>query len=145
MVEFKPLTPRSILMGKLNYGSDLLEELTDVCKNYNVELGRIEAIGAVQKVHIGFYNQETQKYQFSMLDRPLEIASLVGNVSLKDGEPFVHAHVMLVDETGKAYGGHLAQGTTVFACEFVLEVFDGPIFSRGPDEKTGLQLWSLRD
>ena len=143
MAEFKPVDSREIVMGKLSYGCDLLEELTNVCTERDVKLGRIEAIGAVQKARIGFYNQETRTYQFSTLDHPLEIVNLVGNISLKDGNPFVHAHVTLADEAGKSYGGHLAPGTVVFACEFILEAFDGPTFNRCPDEETGLPLWSM--
>ena len=130
-------------MGKLTFGGDLLEELNDVCIEHNVTLGRIEAIGAVQSARIGFYNQETKTYQFSSLGVPMEITHLSGNVSLKEGKPFVHAHVTLADEKGISYGGHLAPGTVVFACEFVLEVFDGPRFERGHDEETGLPLWAL--
>ncbi len=143
MTEFKPVKSREIFMGKLSYGCDLLEELTDVCVKRNVKLGRIEAIGAVQKARVGFYNQESREYQFSFLDCPLEIAHLIGNVSFKTGKPFVHAHVTLIDEEGKAHGGHLAPGTVVFACEFVLEAFDGARFERNPDEETGLPLWSI--
>ena len=145
MTEFKPVSSREIFMGKLSCGCDLLEELTDVCVKLNVRLGRVEAIGAIQKARIGFYNQESREYQFSSLDCPLEIAHLIGNVSLKDGKPFVHAHVTLADEEGKSYGGHLAPGTLVFACEFVLEAFDGERFERGPDEETGLPLWSISE
>jgi len=121
----------------------LLEELTNICTVRGVTLGRIEAIGAVQKACIGFYDQEEGEYKVRTLDRPLEILQLVGNVSLKDGKLFVHAHVTLADETGRSHGGHLVAGTTVFACEFVLEAFDGPTFDRRPDEDTGLPLWAL--
>jgi len=145
MTASRSITSRQIVVGKLSYGCDLLEELTDECIKHNVKLGRVEAIGAVQKARIGFYNQETRAYQFSTLDRPFEITNLIGNVSLKDGNPFVHAHVTLAGETGESCGGHLAPGTVVFACEFFIEAFDGPIFNRNPDEETGLPLWSLRD
>lgn len=132
-------------MGKLSCGCDLLQELTDVCVKGNIKLGRVEAIGAVRKACIGFYNQENRTYQFSSIDCTLEIAQLIGNVSLKDGKPFVHAHITLADEKGKSYAGHLAPGTVVFACEFVIESFDGPGFERVPDEETGLPLWSIRE
>ena len=33
----------------------------------------------------------------------------------------VHAHVTLGDAEGRAFGGHLAAGTPVFACEFVIQ------------------------
>lgn len=143
MAEFKPVTSRETMMGKLRYGCDLLESLTNVCSDREVRLGRIKAIGAVQKACLGYYNQKTRTYQFTTFDRPLEITDLTGNVSLKDGKPFVHAHVTLADEAGRSYGGHLAPGTVVFACEFILESFEGPAFHRRPDEETGLMLWSL--
>lgn len=143
MTKFKTVTPKKIIMGKLSFGCDLLEELTKVANESGVRLGRIEAIGAVQKARIGFYNQNKHKYQFHLFNQPQEIVKLAGNISMKDGKPFVHAHVTLADKAGKSYGGHLAEGTIVFACEFVLEAFEGPEFSRRLDKETGLSLWSL--
>jgi uncharacterized protein len=132
-----------LFMGKLDYGSDLLEEITLMCRKENIRLGRVHALGAVQKARLGFYNQQTREYQFIVMDQPLEITALAGNVSLKDGMPFVHAHITLADRAGNAYGGHLAPGTVVFACEFILEAFEGPTFERRFDEVTGLPLWSM--
>jgi uncharacterized protein len=145
MTEFKRINSREIYMGKLSYGCDLSEELVSLSTKLDVRLGRIEAIGAVQKAHIGFYNQETRAYQFSYFDHPLEITKLTGNISLKEGKPFVHTHITLSDESGKSYGGHLATGTIVFACEFVLEAFDGPAFNRCFDKETGLPLWLISE
>ena len=143
MTAFKTVRSREIIMGKLSHGSDLLAELTGICTQKNITLGRIEALGAVRKARLGFYNQETRQYEFHELDQALEIVQLVANVSLKAGKPFVHAHVTLSDSNGAAYGGHLAPGTLVFACEFVIEAFDGPNFERNHDEETGLPLWTL--
>ncbi len=143
MTEYQRITSGEIFMGRLSCGCDLLQELTKIGTERCVRLGRIEAIGAVRKAHIGFYDQELRRYRYSSFDEPLEISKLVGNISLKDGMPFVHAHVTLADGSGKAYGGHRAEGTIVFACEFLLEAFDGPVFQRGYDEETGLFLWSI--
>jgi predicted DNA-binding protein with PD1-like motif len=141
MTEYQRINSREMFMGRLSYGSDLLEELTSVAIRNGVRLGRVEAIGAVQTAKISFYNQTTRAYQSLSLDHPLEITNLLGYISLKDGNPFVHAHITLSDEAGKSYGGHLAAGTIVFACEFLIEVFDGPLFNRSLDKETGLHLW----
>jgi len=71
----------------------------------------------------------------------MEITKLTGNVSLKDGQPMVHAHITLADEQGQAFGGHLAEGTRIFACEVIIEAYAGDIFERTWDETTGLSLW----
>lgn len=130
-------------MGRLGHGSDLLEEITGICRKKNIRLGHVEAFGAVQKARLGFYDQCAHEYHFFSIEKPLEITKLVGNISLKDGSPFVHAHITLSDASGNAYGGHLAPGTVVFACEVILEAFEGPPLERGFDQVTGLSLWAM--
>jgi hypothetical protein len=132
----------TVYMGRLSHNADLLDALSELCREQDVQLGRIEAIGAVQRARLGYYDQHTRQYQFFTLEQGLEITSLMGNISLKDGEPMVHAHVTLADPNGRTFGGHLAQGCPVFACEYILQAFSGPDFVRSHDEETGLPLWS---
>lgn len=130
------------IVGRLERGDDLLEGLTRVCREEGVRLGRIEALGAVERAVVGFYDQAAYEYRYHELDEPLEILCLVGNVSLKDGEPMVHAHLTLSDAQGRAFGGHLAAGTRVFACEFAIEPLEGAELHRGFHEPTRLPLWT---
>ncbi|MCF8033926.1 MAG: DNA-binding protein [Desulfarculaceae bacterium] len=141
----KQVKPVGMLMGRLPKGGDLLEELNAFCGKENITAGEVRAIGAVERATLGFYNQDTREYEFHELDQALEIVALVGNVSLKDGEPFVHAHVTLGDNQGRLFGGHLAPGAPIFACEAVFTVFqtDAP-FVRALDEPTGLPLWDMK-
>lgn len=132
------------LIGRLDCGSDLLGALTSICNDNGVTLGTVSAIGAVQKARIGYYHQDTHKYEFREFDQHMEILAVIGNISIKDGEPIVHAHITLSDREGRAFGGHLSPGTVVFACEYVIEIMTGPRLERGFDEQTGLPLWPLR-
>lgn len=145
MANVRMVKHSNYFMGKLKHGADLLEEITGICKKENIRLGRVEALGAVSKARLAYYDQDNHEYRFFELDQHLEITNLTGNISIKDGEPMVHAHVTLADEKGKAYGGHLAPGTIVFACELVIQALDGPAFERGFDEETGLPLWSMSE
>jgi predicted DNA-binding protein with PD1-like motif len=138
--EIKPVRK---IMGRLAKGADLLGALEEQCRLHDITLGEVWAIGAVTKARVGYYKQDIQKYMFLDLDRPLEILTLIGNVSLKDGQPMVHAHVTLSDDEGRAFGGHLAPGAPVFACEFVIqECTSEKVFRRALDEETGLFLWA---
>ena len=134
-----------MFMGKLEFGADLLEEITRICVDRDIHLGWVEALGAVKKARLGYYNQKEREYHFYELDQMLEITNLVGNVSIKDGVPIVHAHVTFSNKDGHAYGGHLAPGTIVFACEIVIQVLDGPKFERVFDQETGLPLWNMNE
>jgi hypothetical protein len=145
MAVIREVKATKMFMGKLAHGVDLLEEITKISVDQDIHLGRVEALGAVKKARLGYYNQKEREYHFYELDQTLEITSLVGNISIKDGAPIVHAHVTFSDMDGHAYGGHLAPGTIVFACEIVIQVLDGPKFERGLDQETGLPLWSMNE
>jgi predicted DNA-binding protein with PD1-like motif len=138
----KRMRAKDVLLGRLQRGDDLLEALTDLVRREGVRLGRLEALGAVEKARVGYYDQAAYEYRYLDFDQDLEILALVGNVSLRDGQPMVHAHLTLGDAQGRAFGGHLAPGTRVFACEFAVEVLEGAEFHRGHDEATRLPLWT---
>ena len=141
----KEAKPGRIFVGRLAHGADLLAELTRLAAENGVRCGRVEAIGAVSRARVGYYDQAAKKYGHLEWNEPMEILALVGNVSEKadaPGKPFVHAHVTVADEQGRAFGGHLAEGTIVFAAEFRIEELSGVELVRRPDEATGLALWS---
>ena len=143
MATMEEATIQRTLIGRLAHNADLIEEITDLCSTNHIQLGQVTALGAVSKARVGFYNQVTREYQFLELDKHLEITALVGNISLKDGAPIVHAHITLSDDAGNAFGGHLASGTTIFACECIIHAMSGPTLQRGFDQDTGLPLWNM--
>ena len=84
-----------------------------------------------------------KQYEFIEIDEPMEITKLSGNISIKDQAPMVHAHLTMADSKGNAFGGHLAPGTILFACEIIIEKYEGAKLERGFDETTGLPLWTI--
>lgn len=130
-------------IGKLSHGGDLLEEITDFCRNEGIKFGYLQAIGAVSKARLAFYDQSEKTYCYFDVNEPLEITALSGNISLKEGNVMVHVHANLADKSGKVWGGHLAEGTIIFACEIVITVFDNSPLERGLDQETGLPLWMI--
>jgi predicted DNA-binding protein with PD1-like motif len=115
--------------------------LTEFCVQHGVEVGFVKALGAVERGGIGYYDHEARVYQERRFDEGMEIASLMGNISWKDGETFLHCHVVLADRDGRCFGGHLLEETVAFACEFFVAALDGPVPERTFDEATGLALW----
>ena len=100
------------IIGRLVKGEDLLAALEKLAREHAITLGEVRAIGAVSQARLGYYSQAERQYYLIELDRPLEIISLIGNISLKDEKPMVHAHITLCDEEGRDQGGHLAAGTS---------------------------------
>jgi predicted DNA-binding protein with PD1-like motif len=130
-----------VLLGRLEKGEDILRGLTEFCVLHGVRVGSVQAIGAVQRGGVGYYDQAATTYRETHFDEGMEIASLMGNISQKEGEVFLHCHVILADAEGHCFGGHLLEGNVAFACEFVVTSLDGAVPERTLDEATGLMLW----
>ncbi len=139
--------PREIQLGqKLTGASRTGLRPNSVCnrtgKKERIVVGAFTAIGALKSVKLGFYNQERHEYQEISLDFPHEIACCIGNISTKNGRPFVHAHAGLADKNRNTKGGHLKEGI-VFAAEIHLLELKGAKL-RKHDEATGLSLWETK-
>jgi hypothetical protein len=98
-------------------------------------------IGAVKSAKMAFYGQEDYTYHEFSVDEPSEILNCTGNVSELEGETFVHAHITLGLKDGTTKGGHLVEGTKIFACELFAIPHDGEQLKRTFDNVTGLKLW----
>ncbi|SHE32600.1 hypothetical protein SAMN02745195_00177 [Thermoanaerobacter uzonensis DSM 18761] len=130
-------------MGRFPYGKDLLEEINKVIASENIRSGEIRIIGAVSKAVFGYYDAQSKNYIYISKDEHMEILNATGNISVKDGKPFAHVHITLADKNGNAFGGHLMEGTIIFAAEFVITDYGDNNLERVYDETTGLQLWNI--
>jgi predicted DNA-binding protein with PD1-like motif len=139
------------IVARLAFGDDLLAAVGRLAEEHGVTVGEFRAIGALQRGALSFYDQappdpRQRTYVSLPLNEPLEIVSLLGTVSRRDGATAVHAHACLADQRGRCYGGHVAEGCVAFACEVVLDELAGAPLERVYDETTGLALWArLRD
>jgi hypothetical protein len=134
-------TSAVVYQGSLSKGEDILKGLSSVLKEKKITCGCITGIGAVTQARVGYFNHEQKKYEELFLHEGLEILSLKGNISHKEGEIFPHLHVVLSGKDFKAIGGHLLDGTLVYAFEYEIIPFEGKPFVRKFDEDTGLFLW----
>jgi predicted DNA-binding protein with PD1-like motif len=127
-------------MARLDHGKEIIGQITDLAKEKEIKTGFLSVIGALSRAELGYYEHVSQKYGEIQIDGPVELVSCLGNVSLRNGVPFVHAHAVLSDRAGRVYGGHLNSGT-VFAAELYMQELLGPNLERVPDSITGLNLW----
>ena len=130
-------------LERLPHDGDLLVSIKEEFKKRNVKMGFFVAIGAVKNAKMAFYGQDDHKYHEFSVDEPAEILNCTGNVSELDGETFVHAHVTLGLKDGTTRGGHLIEGTKIFACELFVIPLDGEQLIRTFDAVTGLKLWEM--
>jgi len=90
---------------------------------------------------VGYFDQDERRYLTLPFPEHFEIGSALGNVSLKDGVPFVHMHVVATRRHGQTVGGHLMEGTKVFLIETYFRSLGGPAPVREQDDELGLAVW----
>ena len=122
-------------------GADLWEWLRAFLRGNGVHAGGVSVIGATTRAVLGFYVPQARVYRERVVEGQREILSCAGNVSVHEGAPFPHVHIVLGAEDGSCLGGHLRPGTTVFVGEAEIREYEGEEPVRVPDPELGLPLW----
>ncbi|MEA3397105.1 MAG: DUF296 domain-containing protein [Chloroflexota bacterium] len=125
---------------RLSPGTELVAGLTAHCEQYDIHQALILGLGAVREPEIGSYSFEKGAYQRLQLAGDWELLTLNANVSLKEGRPFIHPHVILGNSAGEVRGGHLFSAEVLVA-EIFIHVLEGEPLERVLDAETGLSLW----
>lgn len=142
MRTLEPKIGRTFIV-RLEYESDLLNSLKKIAEDKGIEAGKFFVIGAVKKAAYSFYDQKEKKYTQVEVKEEMELLSCLGNIAKMNGKTMVHAHVALSDAEGRFYGGHLTEGSVVFAGEVVMTELRGVKLERKYDEITGLNLFDI--
>ena len=120
-------------------GDEVLSGVTDFATKYNVKDAHFTAIGALKKSTSGWYDASKKAYKLNHIDQQAEIVSLIGNISLFNDKPVVHAHFAVGFADGKVEGGHLIEAYTFPTVEMFITVEPTPL-QKHPDQETGLNL-----
>ncbi len=126
-------------------GDEVMAGLTGFAKENDLSAASLTAIGAFSGATLGFYNLEAKEYEKIPVDEQVEVLSLVGDIAPKeDGEPQVHAHVVVGRSDGTTRGGHLLEAYVRPTLEVIL-VESPEHLRRKFDEGVGLALIEVRD
>ena len=132
-----------ICFVRMTEGDDLLETIKKSAEKSGIRAGTFSLIGALKNVVLGCYKDGD--YVYTRLDGPMEIASCLGNIAIDEkGEVVVHSHLVVSNEKGEAFGGHLMKGSHVGpTAELMLFEAADVTLRKTFDEKTKLRLLDL--
>jgi len=132
-----------LFFSRLQEDDDVADSVKKKARESGVKAGVFMLIGALKCAELGCYKHG--EYVTTRLDGPLEVASCMGNIAIDEkGETIVHAHIVVSNENGQAYGGHLMRGCNVGpTAELVVLEVAGVDLQRRYDEKTKLKLLDL--
>jgi len=127
---------------RLEKGEELVKTLSEFCASNKIIFGYFYGVGAVSKAELAHYSLETKEYYSKIIEEPLEICSLSGNVALFEGRIAIHAHVVVSDREMKTYGGHIKEAVISATCEIFLKRINSEV-DRSYSKEIGLNLFDF--
>lgn len=135
-----PSTDGAAAFVSLARGEDLLDGLAAAVHELAFESATLQVIGAVEAATVGYYDAEQMEY-VPITTGHVEITAGLGNVSIRDGEPFIHLHLTLGGRDGSCVGGHAMPGCRAYVIEAYLRRLDGPAPVRESVPGLELKVW----
>ncbi|HWV64157.1 MAG TPA: PPC domain-containing DNA-binding protein [Oxalicibacterium sp.] len=123
----------------LESGEEAVSQLQRFARENKLDASRITAIGAFSSATLGYFNWESKDYENIAINEQVEVLSLIGDIALQDGEPKIHAHVVVGKRDGSAHGGHLLAAYVRPTLEILLTESPGWL-KRSYDAESGLAL-----
>src|SRR5580704_15859072 len=109
-------------------GDEVASGLKRFAKESQLASSSFKVIGALSGAKAGWFNWQTKAYETAAeFKEQLEVLSLIGDVALQDGQPVVHAHLIVGKKDGTAHGGHLIEAHVRPTLEVVLTESSQPL------------------
>ncbi|BCJ68611.1 PPC domain-containing DNA-binding protein [Polymorphospora rubra] len=140
-----------VIAASIKPGAQLTDSIEQVCRDHGVHTAVIlSVIGTIQEVYLRNPRDITtlpihREHEFAdeidtvVLQRPMEILSIQGNVTTLDGKLWAHCHALFSEAGGNVRGGHVFRATIWSQGEvFLQELTDIRIDREYDREVTGL-------
>lgn len=121
-------------------GDEVMSGLLAFAKEHRPRAAHFMAIGAFRDAVLAYFDWSTKKYQDIPVEEQVEVIMLSGDVAWKeDGEPAVHAHIVVGRKDGSTRGGHLKKAHVRPTLELVLVEYP-EYLKKAHDAESGLAL-----
>ena len=131
------------LVVRLNKGEDLAESLASLITSQRITVATVQGHGALEAVILDSYDARARTYgDARTFTGRLELVSLHGHLSTREGNPDLYLHAAVARDTGNGVeliGGRLIEAQ-VIAVELTLLLHDDLSLERFP-ETTGIPTW----
>jgi len=114
----------------LDKGDEVKQTLADFCIKNNITAAHISGIGSTDDCLLAYYDPDKKNYIDHHFSGQHEVISILGNVTMVDGQPFPHLHASISDANLKTVSGHVQRLVTYITNEIILQKFNGQIKRR---------------
>ena len=131
------------IVVRIDKGEELCAMLLELAEKEDIRMAGVTGIGASGDVTLGVFNPRIKEYTSVRYEGDYEIASVTGNLSRRDGKPYLHLHAVIGSPAkGECHAGHLNAAVISATCELVIDVIDGEVGRKFSDD-IGLNLYEF--
>ena len=122
---------------RLDKDDEIVKSLYEVVNKVGCKVASVTGIGATDDFTVGVFDLEKSDYNRFKYTGNHEINALTGNITTKDGQPYIHLHITCTGQDGEVVGGHLFEGKISLTAEIFLQTIEGTV-ERKFDEALGI-------
>lgn len=115
---------KNVYILRPEVGEDIPEVIRQLSEKENITCAQVSGIGATSTATVGCYSPAEGKYLEKTFNEPMEIVSLLGNVSRRDGKAYVHLHASFSGVDCNVVGGHLLKAIVGITGEIFITTAD---------------------
>ena len=134
-MDYKKFDNKIVL--RLKRGDKLIESIENLAREEDIKACHFAGIGAVDELKLGLFKPGDDDYSWTYFNEDLEVTSLLGNVTILEGEPVVHAHITCGRSGSDVIAGHLGEAICSLTFELFIDLIDGELIKR-KDENLGI-------
>ena len=113
------------IVVRLDKGDEIVKSLLEVAKKENCTLASVSGIGAIDDFSVGVFDLNKSDYDRMHYSGNHEINALMGDLTTKDGQPYLHLHITCTGPGGKVVGGHLFEAKISLTGEIFIQTVSG--------------------
>jgi hypothetical protein len=104
----------------LRAGAKVPDDILAIAEKEKIMTAKVEAIGGVEELRLAYFNNEAKRYEEHDFREFLEVTSLLGNITTKDGKAFLHVHGNFGRRDLSAVAGHVISARVYPLLELVI-------------------------
>lgn len=131
-----PVKNYAIVLAK---GDEVMSGLTDFALQNKVTSASFTAIGAFSQTTVLWFDDSKKQFKLNPINEQVELTSMIGNITLANGQPAVHTHVSVASSDGTVRGGHVINAFVFPTLELFMTVYPTAL-RKERDDATGLML-----
>ena len=142
MYKYREASGKRYILSVDNH-EEIAAAVAEFCREKDIRSGIVGGIAAISQATFRFLDPAIKQYVDKTFDEQMEITCLTGNISRKEGEPYLHLHVTASRRDYTCIGGHLLTARVNGACELFVEDYSLDGIGRKYDPETGLNLYDF--